>query len=293
MEAAEPIPLPRNLALAAEQCGRKAWLATLPATLRAVEERWSLELGGPYQPGGQTAWVAPACKGSRCDLVVKLGWPHPEALHEADGLRAWDGDGAVRLHASEEIGGATMLLLERCVPGTPLTSRPEDEQDVVISALLCELWREPPPGHPFRPLQDMCEMWAKEFERRTARGGPIADPGLVREGISLFRTLPLTAKRTALLFTDLHAGNVLAAERRPWLAIDPKPYVGDPTYDPLQHLLNCEERLQSAPVDLVMRMADLLGLDAERLRLWLFARCVQESADWPSLLDVARRIAPT
>ncbi len=96
-----------------------------------------------------------------------------------------------------------------------------------------------------------------------------------------------------LLCTDLHAENVLAARREPWLVIDPKPYVGDPTYDPLQHLLNCGDRLRADPHDLVRRMADLLGLDPERLLLWMFARCVQESPDWPALGEVARRIAPT
>jgi streptomycin 6-kinase len=40
-------------------------------------------------------------------------------------------------------------------------------------------------------------------------------------------------------------------------------------------------------------MADLVDLDRERLLLWLFARCIQESLDWPHLADVARRIAPT
>jgi streptomycin 6-kinase len=33
-----------------------------------------------------------------------------------------------------------------------------------------------------------------------------------------------------VISTDLHAGNVLGAEREPWLAIDPKPFVGDPAY---------------------------------------------------------------
>jgi streptomycin 6-kinase len=108
----------------------------------------------------------------------------------------------------------------------------------------------------------------------------------------LFRALPATAERNVLLCTDLHAENVLAAQREPWLVIDPKPYVGDPTYDPLQHLLNCPQRLREDPRGLVRRMAELLGLDRERLLLWLFARCVQESADWPSLGEVARRVAP-
>jgi streptomycin 6-kinase len=39
-------------------------------------------------------------------------------------------------------------------------------------------------------------------------------------------------------------------------------------------------------------MASLLDLDSERLRVWLFARCVQESADHPPLLPVARQLAP-
>jgi streptomycin 6-kinase len=92
--------------------------------------------------------------------------------------------------------------------------------------------------------------------------------------------------------TDLHAGNVLAAGREPWLAIDPKPYVGDPTYDPLQHMLNCSERLQADPHGLVRRMADLLDLDADRLVRWTFARCVIESPDDPALAAVARSLAP-
>ena len=46
--------------------------------------------------------------------------------------------------------------------------------------------------------------------------------------MELFTSLPGTADRRVLLCTDLHAGNVLAAQRRPWLVIDPKPYVGDP-----------------------------------------------------------------
>jgi streptomycin 6-kinase len=94
-----------------------------------------------------------------------------------------------------------------------------------------------------------------------------------------------------LLCTDLHADNVLAAEREPWLVIDPKPYVGDPTYDALQHILNCEDRLIADPYGLVARIADLCQLNPGRLRQWLFARCAVESLDWPELLDVARQLA--
>jgi len=39
-------------------------------------------------------------------------------------------------------------------------------------------------------------------------------------------------------------------------------------------------------------MADLAGLDRDRVLDWLFARCVQEAPGWPGLADVARRLAP-
>jgi streptomycin 6-kinase len=178
------------------------------------------------------------------------------------------------------------LLLERCRPGTDLTGLPEPEQDLVIAALLIRLWQVPPGGHPFRPLSSMCDAWADECEAKPAT----ADPGLLREGLAVFRELPRTADRSVLLCTDLHAGNVLAAERQPWLVIDPKPYVGDPAYDVLQHILNCRERLHADPRGLAARMAELAGLDPERVRLWLFARCVQESPDRPELGDVAWRL---
>ena len=96
-----------------------------------------------------------------------------------------------------------------------------------------------------------------------------------------------------LLCTDLRAEHVLASAREPWLVIDPKPHLGDPAYDPVQHLLNCPERLQRDPRGLVDRMADLSGVDRERLAQWLFARCVQQSPRWPRLAPVARRLAPT
>jgi len=282
--------LPPNLLAAAERDGRTAWLATLPTTVARLAREWTLTVEAPFQPGGQTAWVAPVHTPTGGSLVLKLAWRHPEALHEADALRVWAGHGAVRLHAATEWSDTLALLLERCSPGTSLAALPEPAQDRVVAGLLHQLWQAPPAGHRFRPLQAMCDAWADEFDTRRSAHPDLVDPGLARAGIGLFRELPATADREVLLATDLHAGNVLAAEREPWLVVDPKPYVGDPAYDALQHLLNCTERLHADPVGLARRMADLLDLDPLRLRRWLFARCVQESADEPALADVARRI---
>ena len=123
----------------------------------------------------------------------------------------------------------------------------------------------------------------------------VALAALVRAGLELFTELPATAERTVVLFTDLHAGNVLRAERAPWLAIDPKPFVGDPAYDATQHLFNCLGRMQRDPLATIASFADRLGLSRERVRLWTFARAAAEPRGrWSEnpWLEVARRIAP-
>jgi streptomycin 6-kinase len=286
------ITIPARLAeYAARRDEQRAWLARLPERVGELTERWSLVVGEPFEPGGVAAWVAPARQGDD-DLVLKVAFRHCEAEHEADGLRTWNGAGAVQLHASFDADDTVGMLLERCRPGTGLDQRTGHEQDGVIAALLRRLWIEPETPHLFRPLQQMCNDWADAFERKQADGRVTIDPGLARAGIELFRTLPASAERNVLLATDLHAENVLAAQREPWLVIDPKPYVGDPTYDPLQHMLNCADALHADPDALLRRMAELCDLDADRLRLWLFARCVEATTEWPGLDEVARQLAP-
>jgi streptomycin 6-kinase len=198
----------------------------------------------------------------------------------------------VQVHAFEHDGDTTSLLLERCIPGAELRTRPEPEQDEVIADLLLRLWSVPlAREHPFRPLAEMCDEWADEVEGKLAARSAAMDPGLAQAGLQLFRELPRSATRSALLCTDLHAGNVLSGQRRPWLLIDPKPYVGDPHYDITQHLLNCYQRLRDDPLGLIGRVSDLTGLDHERTREWTFARCVQEGVDSPELQVVARQLA--
>ena len=293
--------LPRNLARALEEyddddvgSSRRTWMAALPLLVDDLARRWSLGLGPPFQPGGVTSWVAPARNPAGEHLVLKVGWRHEEAHHEVDALRVWNGAGAVRLLDALIVGETSALLLEACEPGTTLGRvLPPPEQDVVVAGLLRRLWIDQPLG-PFRTLQSMCDCWADEFEGKYAANAlqPRLDAGLARAGIELFRLLPSTADRSVLLCTDLHPENVLAARREPWLVIDPKPYVGDPTYDPLQHMLNFPDRLVAEPGGFVRRMAALLDLDADRLGRWVFARCVQESVDQPHLQRVAIKLAP-
>lgn len=286
------VKIPARVAENARSTPRGAqWLARLPELIETLRRRWSLTVCDPFDHEDVTGgWVAPVALPDGASAVLKLGIPHMEAEHEIHGLRFWDGDPTVRLLDADEDYGA--MLLERCQPGTTLRAVPEPEQDLVIAGLLRRLWRSPCAPHPFRPLSEMLKHWS----RLTLADFQLwPDAGLVREGLYLFYELPRTATVETLLATDLHAGNVLRSERMPWLVIDPKPFVGDPAYDATQHLFNCDARLRADPERTIRRIADLLGVDHERVRLWTFARAAAEPReDWndESLLAIARATAP-
>lgn len=274
----------------AHNAAAAAWLERLPAAVAELERRWSLQLGPPYEDAS-CAWVAPAERAGGTLAVLKIGLPHFEAEHEADALRAWAGAGAVRLLDADRAANA--LLIERCEPGTPLARRLRVEQDAVLAGLLLRLWRTPAPPAPFRPLEHLAERWSSEA---VARRSAWADAALVNEGLRLFEELPRSAPSRVLLATDLHAGNALAARREPWLAIDPKPFVGDPAYDATQHLLfDGRAGLLADPLEPIRSFADLLELSHERVRLWTFARAALMSGADPARQwanAVARALAP-
>lgn len=288
------ILIPRELEADGEgNPARRRWLDTLPEVVDLLASEWELALGEPYQ-GATAAWIAPVQGRDGEELVLKVGWRHMEAEHEADALRLWAGNGAVRCLDSRAFDDTLALLLERCTPGDQLRRKlDEPDQDLVIADLLSRLWEsEPPYGDRFRPLTVMCSHWADETEAKLASAGRGLDPGLVRAGVSLLRELPASPRRRVLLSTDLHAGNVLSARREPWLAVDPKPFVGDPAFDVVQHMLNCGRRLARDPRALAARMAELLSLDHERVCLWLFARCAQEGIHDAAMREPARALAP-
>jgi streptomycin 6-kinase len=249
---------------------RKEWLDSLPAMLEELTERWFLRVGAPFDHANVTcSWVAPAVRADGMAAVLKLGMPHMEGADEIRGLRFWNGDPTVQLlEADDELGA---MLLERCQPGYMLRSESEEKWDQVIATLLKRLWRRPEQDDlpRFRHLSVMLESWS---HATLAQAEYWPDAGLVRHGLQLFQELSKPSPEDKLLATDLHAANVLRSEREPWLVIDPKPFIGDPAFDLVQHLHNCEARLHADPVGMVKRMADLAAVDEERATLWTFAR---------------------
>lgn len=263
----------------------ECWLRQLPGLIDTLASRWQLRTSAPLH-GGSCSWVAPTLRADGTPAVLKLTWPHPEAVGEAAALRHWTtgltNPAAVRPYAWDDAHYA--LLLERCEPGTTLLSHAEltDVERLTIGLeLLTELWAAPSEGTELpaeaAELTTVCAQWAdlveERYERYAAGLGTAADPGLVRQGAELLRDLPASAKRRVLLHGDFNPGNVLAAARRPWLVIDPKPMVGDPGYDPWP-------LVQQLPGELPLprRLSlteELTGERADRLAAWALARTVE------------------
>lgn len=265
------------------QPGAEQWRARLPTVVAELETRWQVRTGPPFHTG-ITSWTAPAVTSDGSGAVLKIVWPHPEARHEPDALAAWEGNGAVRLLASEPSEHA--LLAERCVPGDALhadaASAPAALGDAAV--VLRALWIDPPIGEPFDALATVGAAWADLAAERLDRLHPPGDAGVARTGIELLATLALDAPDRVLLHGDCNPGNLLRATRAPRLAIDPKPMVGDPAYDPAPLLMQLDDPLEHAdPVVLLgeraARLAGELGIDRSRLLAWALAREV-EGALW-------------
>ena len=272
MSVVVPAQVRENASKTAE---RREWLRRLPDVVATLTASWTLEIAEPFESDDVSAsWVAPARRANGEPVVLKVGMPHMEGAQEIDGLRFWAGDPTVRLLESDDALGA--MLLERCLPGTPLRDCPADEQDRVIAGLLRRMWGRLPKAGAFRPLSDMIAAWSAESRSQSEQW---PDFGLVEHGLQVMCDLARPTANDVLLGTDVHAGNVLRAEREPWLVIDPKPFVGDPAYDATQHLINRGERVVAEPRRTISEFAAQLEVDAERVHAWLFARAAAEPRD--------------
>jgi streptomycin 6-kinase len=210
--------------------------------------------------------------------VLKVQDPHRESEHEADALALWDGDGAIRLLDHDRDGH--VLLLERCVPGTPLSEIGQDAALDVFVELLPRLWK--PAGLPFLPLAEEAAWWAGSLPEDI-------EPRLRDAALEALRELPGTQGDQVLLHQDLHGDNVLAAEREPWLAIDPKPLAGEREFA-IAPIVRSSE-LGHSKRDVLHRFDRLtaeLGLDRERARGWTIAQTVAWAEGNEAHFEVAR-----
>jgi streptomycin 6-kinase len=261
----------------------KAWLRGLPATIEACAARWSLEVGPPFLPLSYN-YVAPATRPDGELFVLKLCFPDDaEAATEREALRLFDGRGSARLIDADVERSA--LLLERLEPGTKLSELCDTDDEGAISAavnVMRSLRRPAPLVHEFPSVADWGEGFARHRARYEGTSGPLP-ARLFDEAEALFHDLNASADEPVLLHGDLHQGNIIAARRAPWLAIDPKGIVGEAAYEVGALLRNPNDRILGWPnLPRVMgrrirQLSEELGFERERVRGWGLSQAILAS----------------
>jgi streptomycin 6-kinase len=266
----------------------RAWLARLPGLVDECAGQWSLRVGSPF-PYAYASLALPATRPGGTEVVLKIQFPDRESEHEAAALAAWGGEGAVRLIAHDPERHA--LLLERCTPGTPLSDlEPDAALDVAIG-LLPRLWKSA--GDIFRPLADEAAWWAGYLPGTWERAGGPFERSLLDAALDLLRTLPSSQGDPVLVNQDLHADNILRAEREPWLVIDPKPLAGEREFGVAALVRGGElGEGRNSVLHRLDRLTGELGLDRDRARGWTIVQTLAWAFAgdevWTGHLELAR-----
>lgn len=257
----------------------REWLTTVDAVAEELLQRWALRADGEVR-SGEAGVLLPVRREDGTPAALKLQAPRAETAAAILGLARWDGRGVVRLLDSDgDLGG---VLIERLHADRSLELVEDDDEAVrVVGGILARLHAVPAP----RGLPQLGAVVAQMLAAVPAATRALRD-GDDRELLDRWaRTVAEVAVDPGdrLLHWDLHYGNVLAADREPWLAIDPEPLVGDPGFDlwpALDSGWSDRGAVEDAP-RLVRRrfemLTGMLDLDRARAAAWTSARLLQNT----------------
>ncbi len=256
---------------------KSAWDAAAAGLVASALDRWHLTAGDAYV-GGESGAVLRVTTADGDPAVLKVGFPHVEAVGEAIALEAWGADLAPQVRRQEP--WTWWMLLDRVDPGIPL-SRAGLAADAALevgATLLGELAAtRPPPGLP--TLREIVSEYLRSARargpRRAAQLGSAEQ--LVERGFVEAETLLADDRPVALLHGDFNPGNILQADRARWRVIDPKPMRGDLEFDlwPLVAQVGdplSRERPEGRLEAQLDRVAGIVGADADRAARWGFSR---------------------
>jgi streptomycin 6-kinase len=250
-----------------DQRGRE-WLDALPVLVASQCRQWDVRVDGdPLH--GSNALVVPVRRRDTA-LVLRFAPPGDDITEAATALQLWAGRGTVRLFNVDAGSGA--LLLERLSSSRSLQSEPLAVAIPVIAGLVREL--AVPTPIDVLSTDTIAAGHVESFERDwRALDGPTPRAQL-DVAIRLADELAGVVPADLAVDGDLHCKQVLAAERAPWLVVDPVLLRGDPEYDFARVLW---ERLDELPkesdiMDAFEVFVRAAQVPPDRARRWIVVR---------------------
>lgn len=282
LSTSEAVEIPQPLAVSyARDFGEEGrnWIAGLPTLAAEFLDRWELKRDGAVR-SGEASLVLPVLREHGTRAVLKLQMPRAETTAALIGLHTWNGEGVVRLldHDPE----SSTMLLERLDAARTLASIEDDDVAMgILAELQARLVCVPAPQG-LRSLADIATEMLEQVPKAVAALADSGDRQRLRGWASAVNEL-VGEPGDRILHWDLHYGNVLAAQREPWLAIDPEPLAGDPGFDLWPALDSRWDDVvaKGDALRVVRRRFDLLtevlGLDRARATGWTLGRLLQNS----------------
>jgi streptomycin 6-kinase len=253
------------------------WLDRLPRLCNDLLLEWRLQLDGDPRHG-HASLVLPVRSDEAASAVLKIGFDGaPESAQEHLALQLWAGDGAVRMYRADPARRA--MLLER-LHTRDLTQEWDLQACEIVAGLYPRLHR-PAPGR-LRPLAGFV---ARRLDALAADAREVPVPRrLIDRALTRGREFVADPQSIGrVIHGDLHYENVLAADREPWLAIDPQPMSGDPHYEVAPLLWNRWDEMEGYLRESIRRrfhtVVEAAGFDEDRARDWVIVRMVL-NAHW-------------
>ena len=264
--------------------GVGAWCAALPELVERYCLRWDLDLDAALSGNSSRVFIGRQ-HGNR-GVILKLTPDPAIANEEAIALRAW----AATPHAVDLLDAdldAGALLLENIEPGTKVSDEPQVPPVHEVAELLTGL-RETA-KYDAGQLPALAQGMEPMFSRI---GGLLSNPqvsALVARQLlddGYHRACELASNGPqGLLHGDLHLSNILrGGPSRGLVAIDPRPGVGDLTWDAIDWTLNRATSMAEVHERIEQLCRLVPGLDPGRLWGWC-----QATAAALAILQLRRR----
>jgi streptomycin 6-kinase len=273
------------------------WLQRIPEIIAACETKWSLRVFPPFPLTYN--YVAPCLCSDGTQAVLKIGFPRDREFQtEGEALAVFQGKGIEKLLQADK--DHAVLLLERVIPGVPLSTLEDDEEATrILASVMKHLWKPLPEKHDFITIAE----WSNALSKYHGTSGPLPSY-LVDKAERLFAELIASSAEPVLVHGDLHHENVLSSARAGWLAIDPKGVAAEPAYETAALLRNPRSKLQQHPeleqilLRRILVLSEALHIDPHRIHQWGLAQTVlsavwsaaDEGRGWEHAIGVAEAL---
>ena len=282
-----PLPdqLIRNVGNWEQEDLTPGWLASLPATVAELCERWQIEID-TVVPDTYITLVLLGRSAELGPVVIKSSPLADEFVAEATALRLGAGENVSRLYDVDF--ERSVMVVERIVPGTQLrqVDMPDEKATRLAAETVATFWRpvaDPAGLHPLRRWMRGLFEWPLDSNR--------LDPGLVWHAQEVGDALLARSTRTCLLHGDFQHHNLLRRASGEWAIIDPKGLVGDPGFEIAAWMYNPPGVSHREDyLDIVAKRipicSEVWGIDEQELIAWSFVGSVL-SICWTAASDAA------